>query len=189
MNFMWTCTKIMVTTCMQEHITQSLEHAWSKGYGWYKFMRNTPRASLTVLGDHCCCSWKNPVSWMLWISVNILCDGRREFTANRDAAIVHGFLRLSSCRSRICLILCNEGLCFRAYKPQVSTLQALISFERPGKLIFIVVAEKPWEACSLFVVGPIRVSYFRFLPYTAWNIYSLVPNWLIKSNNIHFRCI
>ncbi len=35
-----------------------------------------------------CISWKNPVSWMLCISLKMLCDGSKELTVSKEAAIV-----------------------------------------------------------------------------------------------------
>lgn len=58
-------------------------------------MRTRPgKSSLTNVSI----SWKNPVSWMLCISVKILWDGNKElFTATFDAAIfalIHNLCKL-----------------------------------------------------------------------------------------------
>lgn len=52
-------------------------------------------------------SWKKPVSWMLWISLNMLWEGSNEllFTVKRDAAI----LQLASYQAAISAQIRSTG--------------------------------------------------------------------------------
>lgn len=149
-------------------------------------------------------SWKNPVSWILWTSVNILCDGRREwfFTASKDAVIFSaaGQLIIDKCVSSTnqsnSIADLQVAACYSQFPSGSLGVQRqnspLFLCRSKTVLVWTIIGNRQvywWESSARKwrSIGPIRSSYCVVIPYLARSIYSKNTFWDIKSIMPHMR--